>query len=392
MKRLLTQGKLSAGQKTERPNVINSKYIITPHFSGVIYLIYNINMFKPNPVVIDGNLQLNSISAAILGSMEPNDIIFNSKNSNVMYRGRGIVVKTFINVIFKTIKDMVSKGYNPTHVCIVWDEKLNGKYSKTKILDALQDGSTYKSDRTFVTEEDLKDPTLSEEEKIKIKSKILISKEFLEARTLIKNKLSKYGIKSYSIPGWEADDIDYIWGLETNKLGGQHLHCSADSDWQFHLTNNDILWQLVRGKLYIRTVESVIEKNKIPEGMELMEWASIEAAALGSHNNLLRTVDPSIKRFTKKYRDKLFSGDTSMISDKKRYDAQKETFDITNFSGVDTVKALYKTMLSNKPNSDETEFLEFLIELGVSDKDKYVMKSNYSNLKSYLLNSKLKQV
>jgi len=349
-------------------------------------------MFKPNPIVIDGNLQLNSISAAVLGTMEPEDIIFNSKNSNEMYRGRGIVVKTFINALFRTVKDMSNKGYDPTHISIVWDKKLNGKYSKTHILDKLGDGSTYKSDRTFVTEEDLKDPNLSKEEKLKLEAELIISKEFLAAREFLQSRLGKYGIKSYSLPGWEADDIDYIWGLETNKLGGTHLHVSGDSDWQFHLTNKDILWQLVRGKLYIRTVDSVKEKNKIPEGMDLMTWASIENAALGSHNNLLRTVDPSIKRFTKKYRDKLFSGDTSMISDMKRYQAQLKTFEIESFSGVDNVRSLYKEMLTVLPNSDEAEFLELLIELGINDRDKHIIKSNYSNMKTQLLNSRLKQI
>lgn len=349
-------------------------------------------MLKPVPIVIDGNLQLNAISSAILGTMKPEDIIFNSKNPNEMFRGRGMVVKTFINAIFSTIKAVDKKKYNPTHVCIVWDRKLNGKYSKTLILDKLKDGTTYKSDRSFVTEDDLKNPDLTPKEKREIEAKLLISKEFLAARSFIQDKLPKYGIPSFSLPGWEADDIDYIWGLETNKRGGLHIHCSGDSDWQFHLTNNDIHWQLVRGKLYLRTVKSVIEKNKIPKKMGLMEWASINYSALGSHNNLLRTVDPAIKRFTKKYRDKLFSGDTSVIGNMPRYLAQKKTFDISSFTGVSTVELMYNDLLKQKLNSDTTEFLNLLLELKVSERDQRSMKAAYNDCKSILLNSRLKQI
>jgi hypothetical protein len=349
-------------------------------------------MFKPNPIIIDGNLQLNAVSSAILGTMEPSDIIFNSKNPDPMFRGRGMVVKTFINATFRTVKDIKKKGYNPTHVAIVWDKKLNGKYSKTLILDKLKDGSTYKSDRTFVTEKDLENPDLTSQERLKLQSRILLDTEFFEARKIIQEKLPKYGINSYSLPGWEADDIDYIWGLETNKRKGLHIHCSGDSDWQFHLTNNDIQWQLNRGKITVKTVKDVREKNKIPASMGLMEWASIESAALGTHNNLLRTVDPSIKRFTKKYRDKLFSGDTSMIGDMARYNAQKNTFDIQSFPGVSSVRSMYDEMLKIKPDSDASEFSQFLKEIKVGDRDKHVIKNNYEEIKSILLDSTLKQL
>jgi hypothetical protein len=352
-------------------------------------------MLKPNPVIVDGNLQLNSLSSAILGTMEPKDIIYGSKNTNVMYRGRGIIIKSFINILFKTVRDLSKKGYDPTHLAVVWDKKFKGKYSKTLILDALNDGSTYKSDRTFVTREDLKDESLSKEERLKLESKIIISEEFLEARKFLQTKLNEYGIVSYSLAGWEADDIDYIWGLETNKLGGNHIHCSGDSDWKFHLTGNDILWQTVRGKLYIRTKETVRENNKIPDNLGLMEWKSISTSALGSHNNLLRTVDPSIKRFTKKYKDLLFSGDTSMIGKgplMDRYQAQLKTFNIEEFEGVDTVRSMYKDMLNVAPNSDEAEFLKLLLEIGVSGRDQQNMRSSYSALKSTLLDSKFKQL
>lgn len=351
-------------------------------------------MLKPTPVIIDGNLFLNSISSAILGSLPDEDIIFQSTNDKPMSRGRGMLIKTFIQVFFSTIESIKKKGYKVTHTAIVWDRKLNGKYYKTQILDKLNDGSSYKSDRTFVTAKDLEDPTLTEEQIKVIKAELCRSTEFLEARKFIQDNLSAYGIPNVSLPGWEADDLDYVWGLETNKLEGIHIHCSGDSDWQFHLTSkNDIHYQPVRGgKVYIKTEETVREKFNIPDDYTLMEWASIEFSALGSHNNLLRTVDPSIKRFTKKYRKKLYEDkDFSMIGDMDRFEAQRKVFDVSSFPGLDTVKALYKDVLNTSPTASEADFSSFLSKVGINAKDKAILRNKYSSYKSSILKSKLDQ-
>ena len=352
-------------------------------------------MIKPIPVVVDGNLYLNALSASLLGTMDPKDLIYQNTKPDVMLRGRGMVIKSFIVTFFKTIEDIRKKGYDVTNVCIVWDRKLKGKYKKTLLLDALNDGQTYKSDRKFASEEDLNNPDLTDTELKVLRAKLIQNTEFLEARKFLQEELPKYGIPNISSPGWEADDLDYIWGLETNKLGGTHIHCSGDSDWQYHLTNDDILWQPSRGgKVYVKDVESVREKKKIPEGYGLMEWAAIEYATLGSHNNLLRTVKPEIKRFTKKWRDKLYVDKdySAVIGDMPRFTAQKKTFDILSFTGVDNIKELYKEMLSMNPTSDPTEFLSLLNKVGVNSRDKSILKNKYSAYKSALLNSRLKQL
>lgn len=344
---------------------------------------------------MDGNIFLNSISSAILGNLPDKDILFQSKDSNPFNRGRGMLIKTFLQVFFSTLEDIRKRGNKVTHSAIVWDRKLEGKYYKTSILDELDDGSTYKSDRKFTSIQDLDNPDLTEEEVRTIKAELCRNTEFLEARTYLMDNLPIYGIPNMSLPGWEADDLDYVWGLETNKLGGTHIHCSGDSDWQFHITSDkDIHYQPVRGgKIYIKTLESVKEKFSIPDEYSLMEWASIEFSALGSHNNLLRTIDPSIKKFTKKYRKKLFEDrDYSMIGDMDRFEAQKKVFDILSFPGLNTVENMYTQVLDFKPQVPEYEFSNFLSTIGINPKDKYILKTKYSNYKSSMLVSKLEQL
>lgn len=349
-------------------------------------------MLKPVPIVIDGNLYLNSISSAIFGTMSSGDIVFNSKQEDPMFRGRGMILKTFLTTILKTVVDCSKKGYSPTHISIVWDRKLNGKYKKTLILDALNDGHSYKSDRSFVTKEDLLNENLTDKERESLEAKMVLNKEFLESRNFIQDNFHRVGLYSYSLPGWEADDIDYVWGLETTKLGGLQIHCSADSDWQYHLSGKDILWQLIRGKTTIKTESIVRDDKEIPKGMSLLEYIAIINSALGSHNNLLRTVDPSIKRFTKKYRNLLLNGDDSMISNKTRYLAQKKTFDILSFSGVNSVQDLFSKMLNNFPNSDSSELSKLIKELKINDSDSRSIINSYDSVKSVLLNSRLSQI
>ena len=351
-------------------------------------------MLKPIPIIFDGNLFLNSISSAILGNLDDKDVIFQSKNTDPMKRGRGMLIKTFIQTYFSTIEAVRKKGYSITHSAIVWDRKLEGKYYKTSILDKLNDGSTYKSDRKFVSEDDLDDESLTDDERKVIEASLCRSTEFLKARRFLQDNLPTYGIPNVSLPGWEADDLDYVWGLETNKREGLHIHCSGDSDWQFHLTNNDVHYQPGRGgKVYVKTESTVREKFNILDEYGLMEWASIEFSALGSHNNLLRTIDPSIKRFTKKYRKKMYEDkDFSMIGDLSRFNAQKQVFDILSFPGLDTVKALYEEVLKVTPSSDESKFSNFLLKVGINSKDKAILRNKYSSYKSAILNSKLNQL
>ena len=63
-------------------------------------------MIKYNPVVIDGNIFLMAHSSAILGNMEAKDVIYNAQKEDVMYRGRGILIKSMLAMIFKNITDM----------------------------------------------------------------------------------------------------------------------------------------------------------------------------------------------------------------------------------------------------------------------------------------------
>jgi len=349
-------------------------------------------MYKPNPVVCDGNLILSACTAAILNNMPKRDVIFNSDNENVMYRGRGIVVKAFLVSIFSQVKAMKNRGLSPTNFSIVWDKRISGNYHKSTILNELDDDKGYKGDRKYASMDDLNNPDLTEEEKQDIEASIIINKERMEARNILKEELPKYGIASYMVAGFEADDLDYIWGLETEKRGGQHIHYSGDSDWQFHLVGNDVAWQVNRGKLNYKDVEIVRLKHKIPEDMELMDWAELQFSAFGSHNFLQKTFDPTVKRVTKKYKDKFFSGDFSDIVDKERFEAQRKCFRILDFPGVDKVQELYKTMISHTRSTDLDDFNDLLVKLSIGDKAKYGLMNSFKTFHKILLDSKLEQL
>lgn len=362
-------------------------------------------MIKPNPVVIDGNIFLMAHSSAILGAMKPKDIIHNSTHENIMYRGRGIIIKSFMSMIFKNVEDMFKKGYNPTSICIVWDKRLNGKYHKSTIIDKLESDSGYKGDRTYLTESDLneleskyenatnpEEEAKYEEEILSAKKSLIIDRERYHAREFIKANLPKFGISSISLAGWEADDLDYIFALETDKRGGTQIHYSGDSDWAFNLRGDDVFWQVNRGFLYKKDSNDIRKKYDIPEGLSLQDWAEINFSARGSHNFLRSTIDPSIKKITKKIKAELFSGDFSKIHDVKRFEIQRECFKIESFPDVDKVVELYKKCMSLDITVPIEEFKSLLNELSMKDDQKFFMNKNYVDLISKVRISILSQI
>lgn len=349
-------------------------------------------MIKSNPVIIDGNLFLNTFTSAILGNMQDRDIIHNSKHENPMYRGRGLVIKSFLVMLFSNAKQMAKKGYNPTQFSIVWDKRISGKYHKSNIIDVLEDGKGYKGDRKYLTAEDLLDETLTDKERDAIEAELIRTTERYEARNFIENELPKFGIASYFLAGWEADDLDYIWAKETEKLGGRQIHYSGDSDWGFHLRPNDIFWQVNRAKLHLKTYDDMLLKYSVPEGISLWKWAELQFSAFGSHNFLKRTFDPSVKRVTKKYKDKFFSGDLSDITDIERFDVQRKCFQIDEFPGVEDAIEMYKKVISHKATAAPEEFNSLLLDLGLGDASKASMNNSYKTFLKIILDSKLNQI
>lgn len=349
-------------------------------------------MIKSNPVVIDGNLFLNTFNSAILGNMPDRDVIHNGSHEFPMYRGRGLVIKSFITFIFAHAKQMAKKGFDPTHFSIVWDKRNNGKYHKSTIIDTLGDGDSYKGDRTYVTIEDLQNPELSRDEREKIEAEVIRSNERFAARNFLESELPKYGIPSYSLSGWEADDLDFIWAKETELSGGRHIHCSGDSDWGLHLRPNDQFWQVNRAKLHLKSYEDVRKKHAVPEGMDLWYWAELQYSAFGSHNFLKRTFNPEVKRVTKKYKDKFFSGDFSDITDVERFEVQRKCFQIEDFPDVEKAKELYHDMISHKATAAPDDFRDLLDELKVGDAVKASMLNSYKTFLKIILDSKINQI
>lgn len=126
--------------------------------------------------------------------------------------------------------------------------------------------------------------------------------------------------------------------------------------------------------------------------MDLMEWAEIQFSAFGSHNFLQRTFDKSVKRVTKKYKDKLFSGDFSDIESMERFEVQRECFKIENFPGCEGVREMYNKMISHKPTATPDEFKVTLDLLGLGDQSKASMNNSYKTFLKIILDSKLNQI
>lgn len=362
-------------------------------------------MLKPSPVVIDGNIFLMAHSSAILGNMKPKDIIHNSTHENIMYRGRGILIKSMIAMILKNVDDMFKQGYSPTSICMVWDQKKDGKYHKSNIIDTLGTEEGYKGDRGYITHQDLidlatkvenatnaKEEQEFEEELLSAKKSFVINSERFHAREFLKANLPKFGIPSFSKAGWEADDLDYVFAQETLLRDGLHIHYSGDSDWAFNLRNKDIFWQVNRGFLYKKDVNDIRKKYGIPEDMALQDWAELNFSTRGSHNFLRSTLDPKIKRVTKVIMKEIFEGDYKNITDIKRFEAQRECFKIEKFPGFDEVKELYNDIVKFDVEGSIEDFKAMLTEISMGDDQKFFMTRNYTDISAKIRNSILSQL
>lgn len=362
-------------------------------------------MIKNNPVSIDGNLFLMAHSSAILGNMSARDIIHNSTHENPMYRGRGIIIKSMLAMIFKNIKDMFDSGLTPTSVFLLWDKRDNGKYHKSNIIDTLDSDKGYKGDRDYITEEDILATEselkleLSADQKRNLETKLLdqkksfiIGQERHIARQYIIDNFGKFGIPSFSYMGYEADDLDLIFALETEKSNGCHIHYSGDSDWSFNLRPNDVFWQVNRSKLYRKSSEDVRKKFNIRADLELLEWAELFYSAKGSHNFLQRTLDPSIKRITVSHLNKLFDRDFSDISDMERFNVQRKCFKLQDFPNYDKVTELYTKASKFEVSASVEDFKNMLDDLSISDDVKFFMNKNYQEFLSKIRNSTLNQL
>lgn len=362
-------------------------------------------MIKYNPVVIDGNIFLMAHSSAILGNMTAKDVIHNSKHEEVMYRGRGILIKSMLAMIFKNVKDMVVGGLSPTSVCIVWDQRQNGNYHKSNLINTLGTTEGYKGDRSYITESDInlldseiencEDPTVLKElvkSKLEMEKSFIINSERYQAREYLKKMLPQFGIPSFSVSGYEADDLDTIFAEETEKLGGYQIHYSGDSDWSFNLREKDIFWQVNRSKLYRKSVTDVKKKFGIREDLSLMEWAELFYSAKGSHNFLQRTLDPSIKRVTKDIMNKIFDKDFSDITDLNRFEVQRKCFRLNEFPEIDKVRALHKEILPFKVTAEFNDFKAMLDELKMGDDQKFFMSRNYEEFISSIRKSVMDQL
>jgi hypothetical protein len=343
-------------------------------------------------------------SGAILGNMSAKDIIHNGKHEEVMYRGRGILIKSMIAMILKNVKDMIKEGYSPTSVSLVWDQRKNGKYHKSDIIDALETNEGYKGDRSYLTQEDIialdkkieicEDPKeLSElvNSRNDVAKSVIINEERKHARDFLREHLPKFGIPSFSWQGYEADDLDAIFAEETEKLGGYQIHYSGDSDWSFNLREKDVFWQVNRSKLYLKDANKIREKFGIPEGMSLMEWAELNYSARGSHNFLRRTIDPNIKRLTKAIMAKIYDKDFSDISDLDRFEAQRKCFRLGDFPEIDKVRDLHKQILPFKVSGSLNEFKDMLDDLKMGDDQKFFMARNYEEFTSSIRKSLMDQ-
>lgn len=344
-------------------------------------------------------------SSAILGNMPAKDIIHNSTHANPMYRGRGIIIKSMLAMIFKNVKDMFDQGLHPTSVFFVWDKRISGKYHKSTIIDSLDSEKGYKGDRGYVTDQTISDKSLEidnctdPEEKIKLTNEkleleksLIISNERFQAKNFIIENFTKFGIPSFSYEGYEADDLDLIFALENEKTNGCFIHYSGDSDWSFNLRPNDIFWQVNRSKLYKKNVADVKAKFKIREDMDLMEWAELFYSAKGSHNFLQRTFNPSLKRITTAILNKLYDKDFSDITDMERFEVQRKCFRIHEFPNYENVKEMYKEVIKFDVPGTVDEFKDMLDDLSLGDDVKFFMNRNYQDFLGKIRKAKLDNI
>lgn len=232
------------------------------------------------------------------------------------------LVKQFFWTIGKFIRDKFSTD----KILLLWDEP---PYHKSKILPDFKGSRIHHCQETLDNWDVENDPQGYLQEKEDYRCHLIMQ----QAKYWIINNLSKLGFNSVIVPGFEADDLAYVFSnvWSENTLNDKSAICSADSDWMYWIGERTDFLSFNKAEVW--TEEDV---DKDWGGMitdmgisvfELKKWAD---STFYSHNDLQRTSNINWKQLPKLYSE-VKSGDYSLINDVERFKLNMQSFEIEKY-------------------------------------------------------------
>ena len=265
-----------------------------------------------------------------------------SRNVYACSRGKDIGEYTAGDVVKMTIQTLnkISRDYGVTADKIIlladtWDPDLGGYY-RTWML-----GGNYKSSRTWMTPEklrDLKKTPGSTKEEIRKAEKELYQNQVKEvAKHILKEDAFKIGLPCMGVKGLEYDDLCYIISslLYTSGATKKSVIVTKDSDCMYCTSPAVDYFRLPVGgsKPEIKTYDDIYT-TQVPEdlrnlGMSLYDYKSIWDSLDGGHNDLKKTRIPRTN--LTEVMVKIMGGDYSGVSDVDLFMRQLQTFKLESF-------------------------------------------------------------
>lgn len=274
----------------------------------------------------------------------------------------GEVIRMMLYSLNKLINEIggTDKAY------ILWDSwsaDVKGYY-RTDILKGL-----YKDNRTYVSEDDLKKPDLTEEDKEALKDELIKSDVQRKAKSAMIDLLGNYGVPNIRYYGYECDDLVWIYSSMLANDTKRSAFASSDSDWSYLGTtpNTDVYKIGVRGaKSELITYDDML--NKMPEKLKgivsLYDYKAYYDSIEGSHNNMRRTrkdhanTDDIILELVK-------DEDMRNLKDPDLFRLQYSTFKVERFPGFNKIIEEFnsKMKMGKVPTLDEA--MKFSNDLGM---------------------------
>jgi len=240
------------------------------------------------------------------------------------------LVKQFFWSIGKLIRD----DYGVHKILLFWDTP---PYIKCKWLP------DYKGSRIHWCKEYLDefDPEVEPQEYLQAKEDLRVHEIFNEAKAWIQLNLRWLGMVSVWYPGYEADDLAYIFSqlmldVDTNM---KSAICSADSDWSYWISDK-VEWINFNTREHW-SYQDICEQNdnwteKL--GLTLFELKTWLDSLMGSHNDIQYTSAVYSRNELDIIYNEVKKGIYDNITDKDLLERNLKSFSIMDYPDIDKVK------------------------------------------------------
>ena len=260
-----------------------------------------------------------------------------------------------------------------------WDPNMGGYFRNYLLRDVVQ----YKGSRKYMNEELLEElrnnPETTPEELAKAESELYQNQVKTKAKWAMIRDFKSIGIPVIMVPGWEADDLSWLFaGLAYGKTGGKKsVLITKDSDQMYSTTPELDFFKLPTNGSEPKVITYEEMYNSMPEeiknwGVSLYNYNALQNALGVTHNDMgvsrKKHTDPT------KVMLEVLKGDYHNIENRELFDKQLESYDISKFPRIEEACDLINNYLpgAGHYDSDLKNFHEFCKKYGITKvSDKY---------------------